>query len=482
MRLAPYLRLLRENPAFARLYAAQLISFGGDWFATVALLGLSLELTGSSALAALVLVLQTGGFALTAPLAGTLADRFDRRKLMVAADLARVPIALAFLLARDPGTLWIAFLAVALLAVGAAVFEPSSSAALPNLVDPQQLPEANVLLGSAWGTMLARSGIGGLVAATLGRDAAFVANAASFVLSAALIVGIRRPLQQPREAGAAGGGLGSIGRSVGTAITFARRSRVVASLLLSKTTFGVGTGVVLMLAVFGRNVFGAGDAGIGLLFAARGLGALLGPFMARSVVGLEDRGLLLGIRASLVVVAVCYALFPVAPTIWLAALLVFGAHLGGGSQWMLSTYGLQRSTPDAIRGRVFSFDYGLRHAHHRAFDPACRLPGGCACTAPRGLDHGLAHRPGGQRLGLVQPAGPGAARRVGRLGEEVVDGRSSGNSCRPRAARAHPAHSRGVDSRRVLRPHHSDLRTPCRQARLPDLSAAASRSIRSSRS
>ena len=88
MRFAPYLRLLRENPSFSRLYAAQLISFGGDWFATVALLGLSLELTGSSALAALVLVLQTGGFAITAPIAGNLADRFDRRKLMVAADLA----------------------------------------------------------------------------------------------------------------------------------------------------------------------------------------------------------------------------------------------------------------------------------------------------------------------------------------------------------------------------------------------------------
>ncbi|MDP9244187.1 MAG: MFS transporter, partial [Chloroflexota bacterium] len=97
----------------------------------------------------------------------------------------------------------------------------------------------------------------------------------------------------------------------------------------------------------------------GLLFAARGLGALLGPFVARSVVGLEDRGLLLGIRASIVVVAVCYALFPIAPGIWFAALLVFAAHLGGGSQWMLSTYGLQRSTPDEIRGRVFSFDYGL---------------------------------------------------------------------------------------------------------------------------
>ncbi len=361
MRIAPYLRLLRENPSFTRLYAAQLISFAGDWFATVALLGLSLQLTGSSALAALVLVLQTGSFAVAAPFAGILADRFDRRKLMVAADLARVPVALAFLLARDPGSLWIAFVAVALLAIGGAVFEPASSASLPNLVDSDRLPEANVLLGSAWGTMLAvGAALGGLVAATFGRDTAFVVNSASFALSAALIIGIRRPLQQPREAPAAGeGGLGNVGRSIGVAIGFARRSRVVASLLLSKTTFGVGTGVVLLLAVFGRNVFGAGDAGIGLLFAARGLGALLGPFVARSVVGLEDRGLLLGIRASLVVAAVSYALFPIAPGIWFAAVLVFCAHLGGGSQWMLSSYGLQRSTPDAIRGRVFSFDYGL---------------------------------------------------------------------------------------------------------------------------
>jgi MFS family permease len=106
-------------------------------------------------------------------------------------------------------------------------------------------------------------------------------------------------------------------------------------------------------------VFGAGDAGIGLLFAARGFGALIGPFLARSIITMDDRGLLRGIAGSFAVVVACYAIFPVAPTIWLAALLVFGAHLGGGSQWTLSTYGLQRSTPDAFRGRIFSFDYGL---------------------------------------------------------------------------------------------------------------------------
>ena len=155
MRVRPYLDLLRRNRSFSRLYTAQLISFAGDWFATVAILGLTLDLTGSPAVASLVIVVQTGAFAIASPIAGVLADRYDRRRLMVLADLARVPVALAFLLARDPGTLWIAFAAAALLSLAAAVFEPTSSAALPNLVDEDDLAEANVLIGSAWGTMLA---------------------------------------------------------------------------------------------------------------------------------------------------------------------------------------------------------------------------------------------------------------------------------------------------------------------------------------
>lgn len=358
MRLSPYLTLLRRNPAFARLYAAQLASFAGDWFATVALLGLALEMTGSSALASLVLTLQTGGFAAASPVAGLLADRFDRRRLLVAMDLARIPVALAFLLARDPETLWIAFVAVLLLAVGAAIFEPTSSASLPNLVASDDLPTANVLIGSAWGTMLAiGAAIGGLVAVTLGRDTAFVVNALSFGVSAWLILGIRAPLQQPREPGHEHS-TNPI-EAIGTAIAFARRRRTVAAFLLTKTSFGIGTGVVALLAIFGQSVFRAGDAGIGLLFAARGLGALVGPFLARSLMGTDDAGLLRGIGWSFATVAVCYALFPLSPTIWIAAVLVFLAHCGGGSQWTFSTLGLQRATPDAIRGRVFSVDYGL---------------------------------------------------------------------------------------------------------------------------
>jgi len=364
-RAAPYLRLLRNNSAFRRLYVAQLISFAGDWFATVALLGLILELTDSATAASLVLVIQTGVFALASPVAGVLADRLDRKRLMVFADFARVPVALALTLAKSPETLWICFLALALMAVGAAIFEPTSSAAMPNLVEDEDLGYANVLLGSAWGVMLAvGAAIGGLVAATLGRDAAFIVNAASFALSGLLIVGITRSFQRDRAPAAAlhaaqhDHGTGPLG-SIRVVIHFASRSRMLAALLVSKTIFGVGTGVILMFAVFGREIFHDGDIGIGLLYAARGLGALLGPFIARAIIGTENRGMIRGILGSVITVAVSYALFPLSPTIWIAALLVFCAHLGGGAQWFLSTFGLQRAAPDEIRGRVFSFDYGL---------------------------------------------------------------------------------------------------------------------------
>jgi MFS family permease len=305
---------------------------------------------------------QTGTFALASPIAGVLADRYDRRRLMVLADVARVPVALAFLLPRNPDTLWIAFVAAALLSLGAAVFEPTSSASLPNLVEEGELAEANVLIGSAWGTMLAvGAALGGLVAATLGRDVAFAVNAASFGASALLIIGIRRSFRAPRDKELAGERptRGGVAESIRVVLRFARGNRTLAALLLSKTTFGVGTGVIVLLAVFGRDVFKAGDAGIGILFAARGLGALMGPFLVRSIVGVSERGLIGGIAASFGIFAVSYALLPLAPILPLAAVAVFAGHLGGGAQWTLSSYGLQRAAPDAIRGRVFSFDYGL---------------------------------------------------------------------------------------------------------------------------
>ncbi|MFO1538858.1 MAG: MFS transporter [Chloroflexota bacterium] len=362
----PWLRVFRDNPAFARLYLAQIISFAGDWLATVALLGLALELTGSAAVGSLVLVIQNLPFFLVAPFAGAVADRFDRRTVMIVADLARAAVCLGFLFADDPATLWIAFVCAAALAVGAAFFDPAVGAALPNLVAPGDLGRALALGGAAWGTMLAIGAAGGgLIVAAFGRDLAFLVNAGSFLVSAVLLFGIRIPFPgRHGPASAAGrarapGGLAGARSAIAETVRLARGSRTVSAYLTTKVTFGVGTGVLVFLALFGSERFGAGDAGIGILFAARGVGAVLGPIVAVRWAGTDDRRVLRAIAIALVVYPVSYALLPLAPVLALGALCVACAHLGGGAEWTLSSYGLQRAVPDEIRGRVLSVDFAL---------------------------------------------------------------------------------------------------------------------------
>src|SRR2546429_6812324 len=91
----------------------------------------------------------------------------------------------------------------------------------------------------------------------------------------------------------------------------------------------------------------------------RGLGALIGPFLGRRLARSGERGLFRAIGLALFCFPLCYAIFPFMPLLVLAGIWSAGAHLGGGAQWTLSTYGLQRFVPDRIRGRVFSFDFAL---------------------------------------------------------------------------------------------------------------------------
>src|SRR5260370_18877195 len=120
-----YVRLLRHNRDFRLLYAGSLISLGGDWFLTVALLDLVLQLTGSATLASLMLLCQSLPIFLVTPFARHVVDKVDRRKLMIVVDLLRPGACLLPLLARTPPTLPFAFLGVILLSVRSAYFEPA---------------------------------------------------------------------------------------------------------------------------------------------------------------------------------------------------------------------------------------------------------------------------------------------------------------------------------------------------------------------
>src|SRR5205807_2014726 len=124
-----------------------------------------------------VLVSQLVPYFFFVPVAGVLADRMNRQALMVGADVVRAVLCLGFFLV-GPGTVWVLFVLQAALAIFTAVFEPAASAAVPNLVDEDDLSVANSLVGSAWGTMLAiGAALGGLIAAAFGKDAAFIGDA-----------------------------------------------------------------------------------------------------------------------------------------------------------------------------------------------------------------------------------------------------------------------------------------------------------------
>jgi len=352
-----YWRLLRTNRDFRLLWIGTLISLGGDWFLTVALLDLVLQLTGSATLASLMLLCQSLPIFLFTPIAGHTVDKVDRRKLMIFVDVVRAAACLLPLLARTPATLPFAFAGVIIISIGAAYFEPASQAALPNIAGGDELGPANVLMGATWGTMLAAgAGIGGLVTMRFGRDVSFVVDAFSFIASALILSQMRTRFAEERSGEKEHPPLGE---SIRETLRYAKENPRVRALLSVKGGYGLGAGVVAMLSVFGKEVFHAGAFGIGLLFAARGLGALIGPFVVRAATRGNDDRQYRFIGACGFLFGVGYVGLGLSHSLAVGAASIFLAHLGGGAQWQTSTYGLQRETPDWIRGRVFSADWGF---------------------------------------------------------------------------------------------------------------------------
>ncbi len=280
-----YVQLLRRNPAFTRLWIGQVVSNLGDWFNTVAVLALVYDLTQSGLSTGLIIIASTLPAFLLTPYAGAVVDRFDRRKIMIIADVTRGVMALGMLLVRTADTIWLLYVFSALLIAFASFFGPALNSAIPNLVEDDELISANALSSATWGLMLAvGSAVGGMVIAAFGRDAAFVVNSVSFFFSAAMVFSIHKSFGEPEQYHTAQPSQ-STWQQFRQSLGFLRSYPQVLSSVLVKTGIGFAGGIILLLTVFAQAVFKIGDAGVGWLYSARGLGVLLGPYFARPIVG-----------------------------------------------------------------------------------------------------------------------------------------------------------------------------------------------------
>lgn len=351
--------LLRRNRNVRAVVLAQIISYMGDWFTFVALAGLVQDLTDSKFLVSIVMVSFTFPSFLMSPVAGPSVDRFDRKRILIVVSFAQAVAALG-LLTVNGDRVWTAFLFQGIIAALASFIGPATSASIPNLVDnDDDLRMANSITGSTWGVMLALgAAIGGVFAAAFGRNAAFLADAVSFVLAGLLFLLINRPTQLHDTSAAARAPVRPV-QDMKEAVHVARQDRVILALMSSKLTYAIGAGIVSQLAVLAATEFNSGDGGRGLLIAARGLGAGLGPIAASRYIGNNLGRLLRVCGFASLVFSICYLCTAVSPSLGIAFVFVSIAHFGGGAQWVMSSVGLQMRAPDHVRGRVLAGDFAM---------------------------------------------------------------------------------------------------------------------------
>lgn len=368
--LRSYGRLIGGNANFRRLWLAQIVSEIGDWFYTLSIYTLLLQLTGRASSVALALVLQVLPQTFMGPTAGVVNDRLKRKHVMIAADIVRFFVVLSMLFVRSRSTVWLVYPLLLAETVMVSFFEPARNAVIPNVADTKDVLVANTLSSATWSVnLMIGASVGGVVAAYFGRNAVFLLNALSFLASAVLISGMH--FDEPHAAAAAPlrprdlvdftpvlEGIRYIGaHPMLLPAVFAKAGELmVGPSWVIFTVMGAQE-----FAVHGRGIDPAGGAvlGMSILLAGRGLGALAGPLITARWAGQNNHRLRFGILLGYLAIALGYTVLGVSRTVWMAAACALVAHAGGSTVWVFSTTLLQLHSEDRFRGRVFSADLGL---------------------------------------------------------------------------------------------------------------------------
>lgn len=334
---------LLRNGRFMRLWVGQGISFVGDFVSTVALVILVVDLSESASAVGGLLVARLVP-TLASPLVGVLADRLDRRVILVASDLARAVLILAAVFTRDLVGLYVL---VFLMGLARTFFNPTIRAAFPSVVGEGDLTRANALISGTFSVSYAVGpALGGLLVAATSVNAAFVLDAATYLISAAFLYLIPLPAPQTEE------GAGFF-EELRAGLSYLAGARIPLGIVIGAFLTILTVNATVPAEVFlAKYVFDAGDAGYGLLVSVWGGGMVLGS----ALIGvLSDKIALMPVYfLGIFVGALALAGTGLAPNFALALVALAVAGASNGIDNVTTDTILQKRVPEAFLGRVFA--------------------------------------------------------------------------------------------------------------------------------
>ncbi len=341
---------------------AGVVSHLGNWFNYIAIFVLLTKLTGSGGAISWFLIAKFIPTTFLGPAAGVVADRFSRKTIMIISDLLRVFIVLGFLLVRRPEHVWLVYILALVQESIWTFYDPARKASVPNLCTQEELILANALSGATWSIMLAfGAALGGFVTHLYGWETAIIIDASTFLVSAMMLARLDLVHSPPeKKEKPSWHDLTGI-TDLREGLKYVFHHKEVATLLLVKSGWALSGGILVLLTVFGEQIFSTGGQGgkSGVLYSVRGLGAAIGPILAWHYLGETRKDMYRSISFSFFIASGAYILFSQAPTLLWAIPCVLLGHIGGSIQWVFSTTLLQQIVPDQFRGRVFAAEMAL---------------------------------------------------------------------------------------------------------------------------
>ncbi|NNF00322.1 MAG: MFS transporter [Pyrinomonadaceae bacterium] len=368
-----YRELISQNRNFRNLLWGQTISELGNWFNFLAVLGLIRLISDESPIAAsLYIAFRTIPFAVLNPIAGTFADRFSRKTILLASDILRGLFALVFLFATTREDLWIVFLASILVSSSSAFFEGAKNAATPNITGMEGLLSGTALMFSTRFVLMAiGAAFGGLVAALFGYKAAFLINSASFFVSAFSIwlipaESMRERSPDERRLEIAEKAKSSFLAEIKEGVEYTLKTPLALTILMLNAIWAAGGGATnIVFEGLTVNVFSGGtmsnDLIYSILMTVNGIGLSIGVFIAHRVgTFVERKGITrVFIGWALILHGVLFAIGGLMPSLWLVALFVLLSRVLISAEYSVQETMFQRSLPDRIRGRISTLDRGV---------------------------------------------------------------------------------------------------------------------------